>query len=216
MRSTSAFSSDIESVYADMRKQAEAMAKERAKAKRERLAEKLARSVPERYRAAHIDNDVCAEWLKAYEAGERRNLVMIGPNGTHKTTNAYALFTALMKRGVNCTFDTMGGHLRFIRSAYDGRMTEEDAMDALCSVPVLFIDDICKERGTEWAAGQVFEIFDARAAKRLPIVVTTNVGSTEIAKHYGEPGQAIVSRMAGGAMVAKFAGEDSRLHGTKI
>lgn len=214
MTSTRTYGERADSIYEEMRLRSLAFAKEREAKKAERLKEKLERSVPERYRDARLDKKECSSWLEGYSSGERRNLVMMGPNGTHKTTNAYALFMALMRSGTNCTFGTMGAHLRFIKTAYDKCASEQDALDALCGVPVLFVDDLCKERATEWASEQAFEIFNARAEKRLPTVITTNSSSNEIAVHFGSDGQAILSRIAGGAVFAKFDGRDDRVCST--
>jgi hypothetical protein len=131
-----------------------------------------------------------------------------------KTTQAYALCAELMRSGVNCTFGTSGGLLRHIRRAYDGDFTEEEAVEQLSGVPVLFIDDLGKESPTQWAVERLFDIIDARAAGMKPVVVTTNLGSRALRQRYGEPGGPMISRLCGnGAVAVRFDGPDRRLHG---
>lgn len=201
----------IEAVYAENERRAREAAIRRMAERAERIEAKLARMLPERYRDAELEDASCKAWFEGYRAGERRNLLMTGETGTVKTTQAYALLKALMRAGVNCTFDTSGGHLRHVKRAYDGDFTEEEAMEQLASVPVLFIDDLGKESPTQWAVEHLFDLVDARVAHMRPIVVTTNLNSAELRARYGEAGGALVSRLAGGASVAHFTGPDRRL-----
>jgi DNA replication protein DnaC len=115
---------------------------------------------------------------------------------------------------VNCSFDTPSGHLRRVKRAYDGDFSEDEVMDQLQSVPVLFIDDLGKESPTQWAVERLFDIIDARAAGMKPVVVTTNLGSRALRQRYGEPGGPMISRLCGnGAVAVRFDGPDRRLHG---
>jgi DNA replication protein DnaC len=186
-------------------------ARQRAAAKAERLQAKLDRTVPERYRNARVTEQSCRAWVDGYIAGDRRNLLLFGGVGTTKTTQAYAIFKELMEAGVNCSFDTPSGHLRRVKRAYDGDFSEDEVMDQLQSVPVLFIDDLGKESPTQWAVERMFDIVDERAARMKPVVVTTNLHSGELEARYGEAGSAFVSRLCGnGAVAVRFDGPDRR------
>ena len=203
--------SGLDAVYAENEKRAREAAERRLDMREAVIERKLSRMLPERYRFASVTDAKCGEWLSGYMVGERRNLLMVGDVGTTKTTQAYALLKELMRAGINCTFDTAGGHLRHIKRAYGGEFTEEEVMEQLESVPVLFIDDLGKESPTEWAVEHLFDIVDERVARMKPVVVTSNLHATGLRERYGEAGKALVSRLAGDAVVAAFDGADRRL-----
>jgi DNA replication protein DnaC len=203
-----------ERFYAERERRAREAAMLRREMRGAAIQAKLERTIPEAYRDARVSDPGCAAWLAGYRAGKRVNLVLVGGTGTTKTTQAYALCAELMRSGVNCTFGTSGGLLRHIRRAYDGDFTEEEAVEQLSGVPVLFIDDLGKESPTQWAVERLFDIIDARAAGMKPVVVTTNLGSRALRQRYGEPGGPMISRLCGnGAVAVRFDGPDRRLHG---
>lgn len=201
----------ISAVYAENEARAMDAARDRLRRREAAIERKLGRMLPERYKDAQVADPKCREWLMGYMGGERRNLLMVGDVGTTKTTQAYALLKELMRSGINCTFDTAGGHLRHIKRAYDGDFTEEEVMEQLESVPVLFIDDLGKESPTPWAVEHLFDLIDERVARRKPVVVTSNLHAPGLRERYGEAGRALVSRLAGDAVVAAFDGADRRL-----
>ena len=203
--------SSLEEIYAENERRGIEAARKRKADNAARIEAKLARTVPEAYRDAAVTDLGCRAWLGGYLAGERRNLVLSGGNGTGKTTQAYAICAELMRKGVNCTFGTAGTLMRHVRRAYDGDFTEEEAIDALAGVPVLFVDDLGKESPTDWAIERLFEVLDARAAARKPVVITTNLTSAQLRKRYQEAGQAIISRLMGGALGVHFGGADWRI-----
>ena len=200
----------LEAVYAEQRERALAFAEQRREDRRRRLRRRLEETLPESYSTARPEHVACKRWLGSYLAGERRNLVMAGSTGTGKTTNAYGLYRELMERGVSCAFDTMGGHLRRIKACYSTGKSEDEVIDWLSGVPVLFVDDLGKESATPWAVERIFDVLDARTAHARPTVATTNVSSGALKARYGEPGEAIMSRLLGGADVAVFDGADRR------
>ena len=201
----------IEAVYAENHRRAIEAAQLRKEQRTQRLTRKLAETIPERYQEAAITNSVCIEWLAGYERGERRNLVLIGEVGTGKTFHTYALAAHLLRGGTNCNVYTAPGFLRHIKEAYNGAFSEAEVMEQLQGIDVLGLDDIGKEHVTPWAVEKLFDVLDARTANRKPVIATTNCSASELLKRYGESGEAILSRLCGGALIARFTGADMRL-----
>lgn len=168
--------------------------------------------IPIAYLDAKISNNKCSKWLEDYCRYDRKNLVIGGNVGTGKTYNMYALYHELLLRGVDCYFGTMTSILRSLRDTYveDSQYRENEILKKLETIPVLFIDDLGKERVSEWATEKVYDICDKRRVKNLPIVISSNMNRQNLIKKYGANGEAIVSRLFGGAETVQMAGKDLR------
>lgn len=197
---------------AEQQEEAKRQIEARREYRRRRFQQKWRATVPEVYKNAHVRDAKCRTWLGEYRKGERRNLVLSGSNGTGKTTTMYALCNSLFRYGVECEFGTVSSLLRKVKDQFN---TDKEGLffDRMERVPVLFLDDAGKEIASDWACEQVFEVLDFRYSHRLPVVVSTNLSSGGLAKHYGATGSAIVSRLMGGAVSVEFKGRDMRMQG---
>jgi DNA replication protein DnaC len=67
----------------------------------------------------------------------------------------------------------------------------------MTSVPVLFLDDLGKEKMTDRMASVLFALIDQRTQKKLPTIITTNLtGDTLLERfHDKEIGAAFVARL---------------------
>lgn len=133
------------------------------------------------------------------ETGE--GLMLAGGYGTGKTHLAAAIFHEVIKQGYQPIFGTLISLLGQVKASYDGAGESEDKIIrryAKCNL--LIIDDLGKERPTEWLLEKAYHIINSRYEDCLPVVVTTNYGIDELAKRLavGENSQtaeAIVSRI---------------------
>ena len=65
--------------------------------------------------------------------------------------------------------------LDFIRDSYsDSEVSDKDYLNLYSSVDLLVIDDLGKEKPTEWVLEKLFLIVNNRYNNYLPIVITTN------------------------------------------
>ena len=166
----------------------------------------------ERFRQRTFDNFICsndeqrkkAEKARAYAKNFDAHLAtgtgifFAGSVGTGKTHLAAAVANELMNRGVPVIFRTVIGLLYDIRRSYNGELRESDVLEDYKTVPLLVLDDLGKEKATEWAAATLYDIVNARYEGLKPIIVTTNFSSEEILRSLGdEPtrAQAILSRL---------------------
>lgn len=192
--------------------QAEGEKEKRARNER-KYSLQIHKLIPNTYLNATITDGKCREWLNTYfTAIQKPNLIIFGNYGTGKTWNMYALCHELFLHGIECDFGTMSHFLKRIRSTYndDASYTEEEVMNKLTRIPVLFIDDLGKEKVSDWASEYVYDIFDIRRAHNLPVVCSSNLRKEDLAVKYGANGGAIASRLFGGAVTTKMSGKDKR------
>ena len=120
-------------------------------------------------------------------------LVIYGKYGTGKTMLLHAIGAYLVQTNLLVMYGSVTELLAKLREGFgDNARDVNREVDALKSVDVLLLDDLGKERSTDWAQEVLFQLFDWRYANRLPTVVTTNETIPELAKRY----PAIASRLA--------------------
>jgi DNA replication protein DnaC len=141
---------------------------------------------------------------KAVAEGETWCALLIGPPGRGKSHLAVA---ALNQRGG--AFWEVGSLLRNMRQlafADDGpRYPEERVVGTWMEYrPLLVLDDLGAEKLTEWAAGTLYSILNARYQAQLPTIITSNVDAAVDDR--------TLSRYASG-VVAIEGGQDIRRRG---
>lgn len=146
------------------------------------------------------------------------SLFIAGDIGTGKTYLASCLAADLIRRKVQVRWCNVGDVLRTIRSSFDQKnLTEEETIRRFTSPRVLVLDDLGKERPTEWAVEQLFSIINTRYDAGLPLIVTTNYGGADLVKRLTPRGdtddttpRAIVDRLRAMSKVVKLEGESWR------
>ncbi|MGI1659614.1 MAG: ATP-binding protein [Desulfitobacterium sp.] len=119
-----------------------------------------------------------SENFKKY-ANQGIGFMLSGPYGSGKTHLAGALTIDLINKGVPVIFGTLISLLGKIRQTYSHNWTQEDELAILetySTVDLLIIDDLGKERASEWSLEKLFSIVNARYENNLPIIITTNYG----------------------------------------
>ena len=226
------------------RTQADEKAAEEAK-EREKKAKAEQAAATERMKASGMPENWLAEralsrWTQDHpcrvEAYERavafgmamatktapRSLYIAGDVGTGKTFLASCLCTDLIRRGHRVLWRNVSDVLREIRASFDDRKVKEAEVIARFTKPrVLVLDDLGKERPTEWALEQLFSIINARYDAGRPLIVTTNYGSADLVRRltpradaagYADDttAWAIVDRLRGTAQPIKLEGKSRR------
>lgn len=129
--------------------------------------------------------------------------MLSGPYGSGKTHLAAALAIDLMNKGIPVVFGTLISLLGKIRQTYSTGWTQEDELEILetySTVDLLIIDDLGKERASEWSLEKLFSIINSRYENNLPVVVTTNYSMDTLIEKLSvnqnsDVGESIVSRM---------------------
>jgi DNA replication protein DnaC len=127
---------------------------------------------------------------------EYSGLLFMGPVGTGKTHLAAAIAHEQIKKGRSVLFGTVPSLLSRIKATYsDDHETEREVMSVFFRCSLLVLDDLGKEKVSEWVEERLYEIVNGRYERNLPIVITTNVGLKAVKERYQLNGAAIVSRL---------------------
>jgi DNA replication protein DnaC len=136
----------------------------------------------------------------------RNCLLMIGGTGTGKTHLAAAIANVLVDRGIPTRFATFGAHLENIRKEFDVS-GQKKYLDEIKGVPMLVLDDIGREKVTDWTRSVLFDIVNYRYEHLLPMILTSNLQGAELANYCGD---AVWSRLYEMCDTLEMNGEDYR------
>lgn len=124
-------------------------------------------------------------------------LILHGVPRTGKTRCAWLLIKRLMIEGRSVETSTsiaLADHLSAMWEA--GPEQAAWYKDRLTSADVLFVDDLGKCKMTERVEADMFDVFDRRFSRGLPVIVTTNfVGDVLTRKFSPDRGPAFVARL---------------------
>jgi DNA replication protein DnaC len=181
-------------------------------------------AVPLRYRKCTFKNfrprtahqlkalKVCKEFFSLYPFTEK-GILLYGPPGTGKTHLAAATLTAVIKykglKGVFCDFRAL---LIELRNSFSSIDSSGEILDFARKAPLLVLDDVGAERGTDWAREIFAEIVNYRYTQSLPTIITTNlvfdvISSESFAVHFDDRTE---SRIYDMCKIVKVVGEDER------
>ncbi len=137
---------------------------------------------------------------------------LYGAIGTGKTYEASALAREANRLGMYVRFYSAAGLFNALRS-YDPHDGNDYTLECIKNGDVLVIDDLGKEKLTEWKYEQLFDVIDHRYNNEKTTIITSNYLLSELAGIYGDniSGQAIVSRLAEMCKVVDMGGKDRRL-----
>ena len=139
------------------------------------------RGVTERYINSTWDNwiadtDVKKEAKEKVKTAWRNNLFLTGSNGTGKTH----LAMCLAKDGA--TYRRFPDILREIRTDFDN---EAETLDCYGKIELLIIDEIGRQKFSDFETNILFEIIDRRWNNVLPTTIITNLSTQEFAERFG-------------------------------
>jgi len=134
-------------------------------------------------------------------------LVLAGPTGTGKTHLVLAIGWEWFEDGFNVLFTRVDDLVDWLRQGYDDG-TYHKRLDSVRRRHLLVLDDLGTEQAKDWAGERLDRIVDWRYINRLPLVVTTNVLSEDLAER-------VASRLADKScsVVVAIDAEDYRTAG---
>ena len=127
-----------------------------------------------------------------FTSNDPPGLLLIGPTGRGKTRALFALMERLTERGrqfgywfAGDWFAELGRQVRY------GRDEAAEWVDGF-DMPVLIMDDIGQEavlaRNEPWAYSNFFRLLDFRLGRGLPLIVSSNLNSEQLAAGGSERG----------------------------
>jgi DNA replication protein DnaC len=148
---------------------------------------------------------------------EKAGLLIIGPTGTGKTTLASCIFRARVEAGQSAVWVDFNDFVGKIRATYEDGYTgpnQAAIIGAAANAQFLMLDDLGSlTRGkafAEDAIEAVRQIANNRWAKKLPTVITTNLGNEQLTAQFGDR---VMSRLLGLCVPATMIGKDYRVSG---
>lgn len=163
------------------------------------------RVVPQRFHLATPADFTpeVADPLRAWGRNpDGRNLVIVGPTGTGKTRAACAAVRRAVWDALEVVFLSVPELLDQLRPGGPA-----DAWEAYTECDRLVVDDLGAERPTDWTSERLYALVNRRWNDCRPLVATTNLDPSALADHLGER---TFSRLVGGALVLRLAGQDRR------
>lgn len=150
--------------------------------------------------------------------GFKDNIVITGSVGTGKTHIAYAIINALeeikdygvriyTQKKANIT--TIKAMIDNIRTLWKKGADETDMkiVDDYSKVPLLIIDEVGVQYGSESERIELFDIINNRYSNELPTMIISNLDKEQMAKVLG---QRIIDRLFSGAKVFELVGKSKR------
>lgn len=106
----------------------------------------------------------------------KTSLYICGDLGTGKTHLAAAMANDIIKHGRAVKYTTFSRMTQDVRAAYysGSKETEAEAVKKYQEAPILFLDDLGKEKPTDWNVALLFSLIDFRYSNGLPTVITSN------------------------------------------
>jgi DNA replication protein DnaC len=121
--------------------------------------------------------------LEKVKQAWKKNLFIVGGNGTGKTH----LAMCLVKDGATyCLIPEL------FRTVRENMNTEQETIDEYGTCKLLILDEVGRQKGTEFERNLLFEIIDKRWGNILPTTIIGNINKKEFADLYG---LAIVDRL---------------------
>lgn len=115
------------------------------------------------------------------------SLILSGMPGTGKSHLATAILQAIMPRHVGLYLTCMG-LIRAVRDTWrrDSERSETEVLAMLCSVPLLVIDEIGVQYGTDGEQTLLFEVIDRRYRDMKPTILLTNQDKKGFREYIGD------------------------------
>ncbi len=140
-----------------------------------------------------------------------KNLLLIGNYGTAKSLLLSALCNyCSINKGLTGKYVNITDLADEVRSTFsDGTpKTTEDVINSYLRLDYLFVDDLDKEKPTEFVKNLIYKIINKRYDEKKPTCISSNTDIMELDLDYF--GEATVSRMVENCVVIYFKSENER------
>lgn len=164
-------------------------------------------AVAEETRNIKMARNYVANWRQVKE--KNLGLLLWGGVGTGKSFLSACIANALIEKGVPVLMTNFSKILNQMGAMYSEERYRYIA--SLSNYPLLIIDDLGVERGTDFALEQVYAVVNERYKSGLPLIVTTNLAISEIREAQDEAHDRIFSRLLEMCTPIQIQGNDRRV-----
>ena len=154
---------------------------------------------------------------------ERKGLILVGNNGVGKTHLACSIANELIKNGIPIIYGTLINLLAELKNTYDvdNNISEMEIIKLYEKVDLLIIDDLGKEKPSEWGLEKLFTIINSRYENNLPVIITTNYDQNSLINRISingeiETAKSIISRLYKMCYLVKIEDRDHRIKNKKV
>ena len=161
---------------------------------------------------ANDDNAVALDSSRRWLAAPLGDLYLHGGVGVGKTRLCVSLLNEGLTKGKAGRFVRVSLFLDRLRIAMtDNTSSEVEAalLNNFFTVPVLGMDDLGADKGSDYGRRVLQTILDQRLDHGLRTVWTSNLSLDQLSEFYGD--DRLASRIAGASVVVELAGADRRI-----
>ena len=154
---------------------------------------------------------------------EKKGVILVGNNGVGKTHLACSIANRFIEKGIPVIYGTLINLLAELRNSYeiDNNISEMEIIKLYENVDLLIIDDLGKEKPSEWGLEKLFTIINSRYENNLPVIITTNYNQNSLIKRLSineelETAKLIISRLYEMCYLVKIDDIDHRIQKKKV
>lgn len=158
--------------------------------------------------------DTSRKYVRKFDEMRKKGqgLTFYGSVGTGKSFYAACICNTLLDAGWKCLFTDLNREINYINSDFAGK---QERLDRLGSYDLIVLDDVGKERQTDYIREQIIEIMDTIYRNEIPLIVTMNESPFDLTGSSDLFDQRVYTRLIEFSTPVNADGENMRITNAK-